>query len=290
MRLASCTVIFRVQMETQFSVTSHGPLRRKLWFTSPPLERRILNNIASVTLVTISRHQGWVSLPSQGSWSWWEVGVLRGSNGGYVGKVETSLSENDECIEDEREIDNSPEEDNSDSKEITSDSEGCDLGSDLEDIDDDLEAFDDGSEDFDDGSEGDESDAGEIYGYNDPEDGLNPTPLRTFISHRHDVHMYEGDREFIGRCFQRVHELFAGYDPQSTHPSENRIDVEEDIGDGGPLQEGDRFAVIGCAQYPGWACHGSVGKLILEIYWEPEELGRASFEEAANVEARSEQS
>ncbi|KAG9123636.1 hypothetical protein FRC07_014432, partial [Ceratobasidium sp. 392] len=47
------------------------------WVQTPPLDTRIISHIHSIQLFTDSKHQGWVSNPSHGSWSWFEIGVCR---------------------------------------------------------------------------------------------------------------------------------------------------------------------------------------------------------------------
>ena len=86
MRLANCTYTLSTSSTTneQFTASSDGPLVRRLWFTSLPLKRRMLRKLASVRLIMNSSHQWWVSLPDQGSWSWWELGVVRGSIGNGI--------------------------------------------------------------------------------------------------------------------------------------------------------------------------------------------------------------
>jgi hypothetical protein len=129
----------------------------------------------------------------------------------------------------------------------------------------------------------------EVDQYNDnaPEDMDHATPLTSFISHHHDVGMKlsEGDRLFTGRRFSCDHEFFYRYDPHSMDTTENRVNVAEGVGDGGPLQVGDRIAVFGCAQYSGWACHGSIGELWVEVYWEPEEVRKADQDTAEQADA-----
>ena len=95
----------------------------------------------------------------------------------------------------------------------------------------------------------------------------------------------EGERIFTGRRFTRDHELFYGYDPVWMSTSSNTIAVTDGEVNEGPIQEGDKLAVFGCAQYPGWACHGSFGELRVEVYWEPEEVKRADEETAEDANA-----
>ncbi|KAG8719043.1 hypothetical protein FRC08_003788 [Ceratobasidium sp. 394] len=49
----------------------------KIWMQSPPLTTRTLGKIHSIQLFTDSRHQGWVSDRSAGSWSWFDIGICR---------------------------------------------------------------------------------------------------------------------------------------------------------------------------------------------------------------------
>lgn len=56
--------------------TSQDPVRR-LWFESRPFTSlRAIDRIAAFKLVTQCQHQGWVSMPDYGSWSWFEVAIL----------------------------------------------------------------------------------------------------------------------------------------------------------------------------------------------------------------------
>ncbi|CAE6422252.1 unnamed protein product [Rhizoctonia solani] len=48
-----------------------------VWFHFGPFTKQALNHIKSVQLVTMSRHQGWVSNRNAGSWSWFELRVAR---------------------------------------------------------------------------------------------------------------------------------------------------------------------------------------------------------------------
>ena len=187
MHLANCTYTLSTSSTTneQFTASSDGPLVRKLWITSPPLKRRMLWKLASVRLVTNSTHQGWVSLPDQGSWSWWDLGVVRGSVG-------------------------------------------------------------------------------------------TGTPLCSFVSHRHGVHDYRNQEHLVllGRNFMMDHELWTSYDQQYNETSESTLVASSMDTDGGAVWDGDRIAVYGCAQYPGWMCRGAWAKLEFEVYWEPRRAER----------------
>lgn len=57
--------------------STFGSAARKIWFVSPSLSRMDVRKITRVQLFTVSRDQGWVSNSRDGSWSWWEVGVVR---------------------------------------------------------------------------------------------------------------------------------------------------------------------------------------------------------------------
>ncbi|TDL23527.1 hypothetical protein BD410DRAFT_696525, partial [Rickenella mellea] len=46
------------------------------WFATPPITRQTLAKLAAVRLTTLSKHQGWVSNPKDGCWSWFDVAVL----------------------------------------------------------------------------------------------------------------------------------------------------------------------------------------------------------------------
>ena len=189
MRLANCTYTLSTSStpSEQFTASSSVPLVRKLWFTSPPLKGRMLRKLASVSLVTNSTHQGWVSLPDQGSWSWWELGVVIGCT------EENSMSIGDGTL------------------------------------------------------------------------------LRSFVSHRHDVHDHRNQQHLVllGRNFTIDHELWTGYDQQYNETSESTLVAPSMDTDGGAVRDGDRIAVYGCAQYPGWMCRGAWARLEFEVYWEP---------------------
>ena len=159
-----------------------------------------------------------------GSWSWWELGVLRGESAlfdGIEGEMEGTVKDREDVAD-------------TMSDSGSSDSDSRNGGSDSA------------------------SDA--------------TSPLRSFVSHRHDVHMRSNDGQQVhnGVRFDRGHELWHGYDHISNEESENRMDTVAD--DGGRMREGDRIGVFGCAQYPGWACYGGWARLELEVFWEPEEV------------------
>jgi hypothetical protein len=67
-------------MEDPLRIRSHGPLVREMWLYTPPLTKFLLQKLAGVKLVTESSHQGWIADGGPGSWSWWEIGVIRGSD------------------------------------------------------------------------------------------------------------------------------------------------------------------------------------------------------------------
>jgi len=68
----------KVSCDSQMRVISHRwSATRDLWFESSPLTRRTINKIASVHLTTVARHQGWTTHPHEGSWSWFELAILK---------------------------------------------------------------------------------------------------------------------------------------------------------------------------------------------------------------------
>ncbi|KAG8983431.1 hypothetical protein FRB90_006039, partial [Tulasnella sp. 427] len=70
--------------------TSAEP-ERKLLFASPRLDKAALGKMASVRLVTSSKDQGWHTedrMGSSGSWSWFEVGIVRLPEDGLAGSIE----------------------------------------------------------------------------------------------------------------------------------------------------------------------------------------------------------
>ena len=54
---------------------NNSAVKRKCW-TAASLDRTFTARPGGVRLTTVSRHQGWVSLPNQGSWSWLELAVV----------------------------------------------------------------------------------------------------------------------------------------------------------------------------------------------------------------------
>ncbi|QRV88158.1 hypothetical protein RhiJN_16176 [Ceratobasidium sp. AG-Ba] len=62
-------------------VSSDGPIASETWLRSPPLTLQIINEIHSIQLLTESCHQGWVSDPNSGSWSWFDITLCRGDEG-----------------------------------------------------------------------------------------------------------------------------------------------------------------------------------------------------------------
>jgi len=62
--------------EINASARDQQPVRR-LWFESSPFTSlHAIGRLATLRLSTHCHHQGWVSLPDQGSWSWFEVALL----------------------------------------------------------------------------------------------------------------------------------------------------------------------------------------------------------------------
>jgi len=55
---------------------SSGALERSLLFETPSLDRAMLMKMGQIRLTTLSKDQGWCSNPRDGSWSWFEVGIL----------------------------------------------------------------------------------------------------------------------------------------------------------------------------------------------------------------------
>lgn len=61
------------------SVAAHAngsDVDRVFWFESAPFTNVSLSRLATIRLSTFAKHQGWVSQPDQGSWSWFEVAIL----------------------------------------------------------------------------------------------------------------------------------------------------------------------------------------------------------------------
>jgi len=67
----------------QLTVTAtNAEAVRRLWFETKPLTSpRVINGFATLRLVTHCAHQGWVSEPDKGTWSWFEVAILSKNSG-----------------------------------------------------------------------------------------------------------------------------------------------------------------------------------------------------------------
>ncbi|KAF8321705.1 hypothetical protein DL93DRAFT_1455592 [Clavulina sp. PMI_390] len=63
--------------ESPLRITSMGPLMEQSLCTAGPFDRQLLRSIGGVTIHTFSSHQGWVSSPNAGTWSWFELLVCR---------------------------------------------------------------------------------------------------------------------------------------------------------------------------------------------------------------------
>ncbi|KAI5120728.1 hypothetical protein M0805_006434 [Coniferiporia weirii] len=60
-----------------FSVTASGrSVASRLWWTTEPFSASHLGLPNTVRLSTLSGHQGWVSFPNRGSWSWFELAIV----------------------------------------------------------------------------------------------------------------------------------------------------------------------------------------------------------------------
>lgn len=79
-RLSHLTIPFEdVNTTTQIIAHAHSQQAvRRLWFETKPLDSLAsINNLASLQLFTYCEHQGWVSMPGHGSWSWFELAILK---------------------------------------------------------------------------------------------------------------------------------------------------------------------------------------------------------------------
>jgi len=54
----------------------NAEVARDILFSTPVIERTTLQKVAGIKLSTLSKDQGWCGDPSQGSWSWFEIGIL----------------------------------------------------------------------------------------------------------------------------------------------------------------------------------------------------------------------
>jgi hypothetical protein len=62
----------------------YGHKEARVWFCSRALTASEVARTAAVQLTTYSRDQGWCSQPENGSYSWFELGVLPGTGSGVV--------------------------------------------------------------------------------------------------------------------------------------------------------------------------------------------------------------
>jgi len=64
--------------QAEYVIRAHDSnVVRGEWFASEPMTAASLKHIAALRLDTTSHHQGFVSDPNAGMWSWFEVGVSR---------------------------------------------------------------------------------------------------------------------------------------------------------------------------------------------------------------------
>ncbi|KAF8071588.1 acyl transferase/acyl hydrolase/lysophospholipase [Lyophyllum atratum] len=63
----------------------------QIWFRTPALEQSLIDQIVDIQLETKSRHQGWVTVPEAGSWSWFDIIVLDSPAASDI-KVKDSLA------------------------------------------------------------------------------------------------------------------------------------------------------------------------------------------------------
>lgn len=72
---------------------SSAKLKKSLWLETRPLSRSDIYNTATIIIRTESRHQGWVSLPDQGSWSYFSLAILSPGGTGDVGMDRVRMRE-----------------------------------------------------------------------------------------------------------------------------------------------------------------------------------------------------
>ncbi|KAL5500836.1 hypothetical protein ACEPAH_9223 [Sanghuangporus vaninii] len=74
-------------MENNFTARANTTLRitadsvfvqGRCWLLTEPIDDYVLQQKrgSPIYLTTVSRHQGWVYLPGQGSWSWFELAII----------------------------------------------------------------------------------------------------------------------------------------------------------------------------------------------------------------------
>ncbi|KAG9037420.1 hypothetical protein FRB95_005709 [Tulasnella sp. JGI-2019a] len=64
--------------ETCVTVSAWGSdIEDRLWCAAPPLSKRYLEQIHKIRLYTLSCDQGWCDQPKNGSFSWFEIGILQ---------------------------------------------------------------------------------------------------------------------------------------------------------------------------------------------------------------------
>ena len=56
----------------------------RLWCETRPLSQSDIMNAASIVAKTSTRHQGWVSMPDHGTWSWTALAILTPEREGFV--------------------------------------------------------------------------------------------------------------------------------------------------------------------------------------------------------------
>jgi len=57
-------------------IHSAGPVVKSKCAESAPLSSRDVRRLCGLQIATLSHHQGWVSVPDAGSWSWFELSVI----------------------------------------------------------------------------------------------------------------------------------------------------------------------------------------------------------------------
>ncbi|KAG8788856.1 hypothetical protein FRC12_014097 [Ceratobasidium sp. 428] len=259
------------------SVTAFGSeVESKIWMQIPLSSTRTLKHIHSFQLFTSSKHQGWVSDPSAGSWSWFEVGIYRKdeSSGQLVPKTQSDGSlafwvSHTHPVDDE---------DEGGSIDYVSEGEGVE-GNEGEGEDEDEIGFDDLAINATNNSsvvssEGEEpedvnhDDAGEV----DEDEVLDEVQ---FLAEEEDL---DGNVDlFVDENLGEDEGLDindAGSDGENdVYFADCRVYEGMQFGPEHPIwdhvEEGDILVVELKAQFPGWANYANRGVIFVNNWWEP---------------------
>ena len=76
--LADCNILLSWEKEEEINVyAGSADVERSDWFATPPLSKGTLEHQPSLQLHTNSHDQGWASDPNAGSWTWFELSIIR---------------------------------------------------------------------------------------------------------------------------------------------------------------------------------------------------------------------